>query len=360
MAGRAADDLAGALGADGRALAHEAGDGLSVAAREAGDVAQAAADATRSVDTIAQEKSTVVNALTNKPVADVRATMEDGATQVQNGITRAKSENPEVTGPAEKNALDAATNKIGSAADSMSSKLGWPSGKTVMGLGAAAFAIYAVASFYATDGQRVDITNITPISSSQVQIDYNKPANNVAFCLRVGDTLTFGGCSPGCTNPAFGTEQIVKIVGPTSCIINKSLTSVGGVPYPPPASAPSGTPSGPSSSPVPLPVHDSSYWGRATVHTSLTNQFVGSVADVVAAVFTAAGAAAGAGAAGALQGLGQGLGLTDGGGGLCSLPVISSVCAAGDTVKKVVFGICSFLLFIICCYLGWQLYQAFK
>ncbi len=325
--------------------------------RTSGDVAKSASSSTKALKTSIAQRSSISKALTDggTPQSAARQ-LDDAAQAVDDGVAKVKTEDPIVAGPAEKNLLDnAGTNRIGAAGDAMSIKFGWPSGKTVLGLSAAVFCIYAIASFYGTDGKSITITKITPISATRVKIDYDPPGGSPAFCIRVADRLEFKNCSAGCTVPALATEQVISLDGPGSCIISKGLTSAGGLPYPAPAAAAAttspaaaGTTTGPATSPI-----GTAYWGTAVVRTSLSNQFVGSVADVTATVFTTLGTAVGTGLAAGLDGLGNGLGLPggpgdpDGGDGLCGLPIISSICGMGSTMKWVLGAVGIVLLLLL-------------
>lgn len=367
---RAGDDLApGARAA--------LGDAASQLSRIGADTAAGAANAARSAATMADNAAAISKTLTDAGQQGLVRSMDDVTSVLDDGLKKAVDDVP--TGPAaaaETNALRNAANAIGDAAESIKLKFSFPSGKTIAGLAVAGYCIYALASLFDTDGQTIDITNITPISATQIKIDYNPPPGKLAFALRIGDTLTFSGCQTGCIVPALGTEQVVRLVGDTSCIINKSVSSVGGVPYPPPAPSPSGSTSGPASTPVPPP-SGTAYWGRAVAHSSLTNQFVGSVADVAAAVFAAAGAGVGAAIGGAVEGLGQGLGIPPGGGpggplcnvplvggvlcggpgggGVCSLPIVSSICGLGQTFKTIIMIICFIISLSISAYIAYKI-----
>lgn len=373
--GRAGDDLAAAGTAGQRAALREAGPQL---ARGLADTAGAAANGARASAQVAEDAAGVMARLTSDGAPGVARSVDEVAGVVDSGLVKALDENPgSAAAVAEKNALKNAPNPTAAAENAMKLKFNLPSGKTLLGLAVAGYCIYALASLFDTDGQTIEITNITPISDTQLQIDYTPPAGKLAFALRVGDTLTFSGCAMGCIVPGLGTEQVVELNGDTSCIINKSVTSVGGVPYPPPAPSPSGTASGPASTPVPPP-SGAAYWGRAVVASSLTNQFVGSVADMTAAVFSAAGVALGSAVSGAASGLGRGLGIPPGGGpggplcnvplvggllcgggpdggggGICSLPIISSICGLGQTFKTIIMVICLIISLSISAYIAY-------
>jgi hypothetical protein len=374
---RAADDLAGAGTAGGRAVL---GDAAPLVARSAGDAAATAASASRAAANAGQDAAGVMARMTGDGAQGVVRSIDEVADVVDSGIIKALDENPgSAAAMAEKNALKNAPNPTGEAVDAINIKFSFPSGKTLLGLAVTAYCIYALASLFDTDGQTIDIIKMTPISDTQVQIDYTPPAGKLAFALRIGDTLTFSGCTTGCINPGLGTEQVVKLNGDTSCIINKRITSIAGVPYPPPAPSPSGTASGPASTPVPTP-SGSTYWGTALVASSLTNQFVGSIADMTATVFASLGAAVGSALVGGVSGLGQGLGIPPssggdgplcgiplvggilcggggggGGGGLCSLPIISSFCGIGQTLKTIIFIICCIISLGISAYIAYKI-----
>lgn len=374
--GRAGDDLAAAGTAAERAALREAGPQF---AKGLADSASAAANAARTSARVAEEGAGVMRVLTTEGAPGVVRSVDEVAEVVDSGLGKALGENPgAAAAAAEKNALKTAQVPTAAAENAIKLKFGFPSGKTLLGLAVAGYCIYAVASLFDTDGQTIEIKNITPINDRQLQIDYTPPSGKLAFALRVGDTLTFSGCAVGCVNPGLGTEQVVKLNGDTSCIINKSVTSVGGVPYPPPAPSPSGTTSGPASTPVPPP-SGTEYWGTAVVASSLTNQFVGSVADMTAAVFGAAGVALGTAVGAGISGLGTGLGIPPsggpggplcnvplvggvlcgggggGGGGLCSLPIISSVCSLGQTFKTIILVICCLFYLSISAYIAYKI-----
>ena len=372
---KAADDLAGAGTSGGRAAL---GDAAPLVARSAGDVATAAASGARAAANAGADATGVMARLTDDGAQGVVQSVDEVADVLDNGLVKALDENPaSAAAAAQKNALKNAPNPTGAAVDTINIKFSFPSGKTLLGLAVTAYCIYALASLFDTDGQTIDIIKITPISDTQLQIDYTPPAGKLAFALRIGDTLTFSGCTTGCIIPGLGTEQVVKLNGDTSCIINKSITSIAGVPYPPPAPSPSGTASGPASTPVPPP-SGSAYWGTALVASSLTNQFVGSVADMTATVFAAIGVAAGSALGAGVTGLGQGLGIPPatggdgplcglplvggilcggggGGGGLCSLPIISSFCGIGQTLKTIIFIICCIISLGISAYIAYKI-----
>lgn len=370
---RAGDDVAALLG--------RSADDLAVAARAGGDAAAGAGRAAAGDVILNAERNSIKQTLTSLPPGGVVDDMSSALKVVSDGTDDALKNAPMTpsASAAATNALKNAPNPIAAADDAMKIKFNLPSGKTLAGLAVAGYCIYALASLYDTDGQTIEITKMTPISATQVQIDYTPPSGKLAFALRVGDTLTFSGCATGCINPGLGTEQVVKLNGDTSCIINKSVTSVGGVPYPPPAPSPSGTASGPASTPVPSP-SGTAYWGTALVSSTLTNQFVGSVADITVALFSAAGVALGSAVTGAASGLGQGLGIPPGGGpggplcnvplvggllcgggpdggggGICSLPIISSICGLGQTFKTIIMVFCLIISLSISAYIAYTI-----
>ena len=372
--GRAGDELAAAGTAAQRATLREAGPQL---AKGLADTASAATNSVRATAQAAENAAGVLAKVTGDGASGVVRSVDEVAGVVDNGLVKALDENPgSAAALAEKNALKNSPNPNAVAENAMKIKFNLPSGKTLLGLAVAGYCIYALASLFDTDGQTIEITKITAINDTQIQIDYTPPSGKLAFALRVGDTLTFSGCATGCIVPGLGTEQVVKLNGDTSCIINKSVSSVGGVPYPPPAPSPSGTDSGPASTPVPPP-SGSSYWGTAVVASSLTNQFVGSVADMTAAVFSAAGVAIGSAVSAGVQGLGQGLGIPPGGpggplcniplvggvlcgggpdgGGLCSLPIVSSICGLGQTFKTIIMVICLIISLSISAYIAYKI-----
>jgi hypothetical protein len=148
----------------------------------------------------------------------------------------------------------------------------------IIGLTFGALAIYALASADDTDGVTIPINNITIIDSNHVQVDYDPPYNqHDAFCITVGDSLDFSCAVGACmvTNPAgqsLNGVRVSEIKSDSSCIVELSLTSAGGLTL--------GQTSAPGAVGSPGVASGQSYWGHATVHTNTLNQFLGGLGTV--------------------------------------------------------------------------------
>ena len=178
------------------------------------------------------------------------------------------------TAAAEKAAIEAGD---GTGAAIARSKFSFPSSGKLMGVGLAAFCIYGLVTFYGTNGATINITNMTKLTSTTIQISYtlgSKPPGVPAtdpFCLRKGDSLLFSGGSTGFTVPSITglSLPIIAIPDGGSCVVQTTtpITSVGGGST---SSAFSGT------------------FGTAVVASTFSNQFCGSVGDVGDSIISAA------------------------------------------------------------------------
>jgi hypothetical protein len=217
----------------------------------------------------------------------VRAqSFKDAATTVKNAKTDLESANPASRSAQEEAEIGAAASRQEGGASLVQKKFGISGTTLLCGAVAAAFVAYSLIMWKATDGKSITITNIKPLGNGTIQVTYTPPSQT--FLLRVQDTLDFSGCNGSeCINLGAG-ERVTGLIDGNNCVVtpNETLT------FPSPTPSPSGpTPSGTASSTgAPL-----GSWGTATVHSTFSSQFIGSVADVTA---TAVGAAAGAVAAG--------------------------------------------------------------
>ena len=395
-----ADDLARALSADARATAH------------------GAASSSRIASTLQAQLTTMKNWFKTPRTAGAAA-----ADTAQTAAIVAAKEGDNVATAAVVNAEKAQVKTLTDAGqtvetatvNTMKSKYNINS-STILGVSLTAYAIYSMAAAGDTDGATIDINKITILTQNEVQIDYTYPGalppgrlTSAAFCIRVNDALDLSGCTQGCTIPALPSGLKVKrILSDTSLVLATpaSMTSAGGVSFPASSTnTPSGTSSGPAGSPVNVVPTGTAYWGRAIVHSSVSNQFVGSLGDTLSTFITssglllgqalgavgeglsqgieaaapgigaAAGAAAGAlgGAAGAAAGaLGGAAGAAAGalggaagaaanalglgspagplkGKGFCGLPIISSICEMGSGLRNILMIVCGiiFLLLIL-------------
>lgn len=265
-----------------------------------------------------------------------------------------------------KAAINSSENAVSTVAKEIEVKTGLTATDKLFGLTILAFSVYVLASFFATDGTEISINKITIIDSSTVEVEYDPPSK-VGFNLCEGDEVTFKDGAADFTIPRLsGAKNITEIVNSTTFRISASLTSAGGVPYPPPPPAAPGASPSPVGSPVPSqPPTGSAYWGKATVTSTIASQFADSVGDTIGAVAHAAGRGVAAGLGGVATGLGLDDLLGGGGGdggdggdgqsGLCRLPIISSICNAGSTVKNVIIAICIIISIVLGAYLAYSL-----
>jgi len=255
------------IGADARL----AGSGIIDAQR----AFRAVANAERSAAAVG-EQLTKITATLRAASTDVKALsaeLKSGGELVNRQTTAAIADTGKAaTAAAEKAAIAAGD---GTGAAIARSKFSFPSSGQLMGVGLAAFCIYGLVTFYGTDGATINITNMTKLTSTSIQISYTLgskppgvPATN-PFCLRVGDSLLFSGGSTGFTIPSITglSLPIIAIPGGGSCVVQtpNAITSVGGG-----STSFSGT------------------WGTAVVSSTFSSQFAGSVGDVGDAIITAA------------------------------------------------------------------------
>jgi hypothetical protein len=153
-------------------------------------------------------------------------------------------------------------------------KFGLPSTTTLLGIGLAAYCIYALTSFLGTNGARLKINNIIKLGSSSINtllITYTVtgkasgvPSSN-PFCLRPGDGLIISGCMTGCTNPIINgiPLKVISTESDTTCTVQTPQMMI---------SAGSSTSS---------TVCD---FGTAVVTSTFSNQFSGTIGDTAGLV----------------------------------------------------------------------------
>jgi hypothetical protein len=229
--------------------------------------------------------------LRNVDPATLAQSTDDAARLASNQKTALKNENPAAAVTGEKNAIEAAANRAAGAENLVKSKFNLSTGTVLAGVGLAGYMTYTLVAWQGTDGKTITITNVKRLDSQRVQISYNPPSN-LGFAIRVNDTLDFSGCSSSrCTVPALGYgERVDSLIDDRNLIILKSIAD--------PNAAPAGTPSStsPAGAPVPsAPAALSGSWGSAVVHSSFSNQFVGSVGDTAGVVLDSAAAVVDAG-----------------------------------------------------------------
>ena len=275
MAAEIDDAMRVAVRADARA----ADDMAAIALRDGANAARAGTTAAAKSGALQTFKNNIVSFFRGDGRAAIQST-DDAVTLIGNQKTALKSENPAAISASEKTAIDgAAAGRTAGAENLAKSKFSLPSGTTLAGVGLTAYATYSLITWQATDGKTIQITDVKRLDAQRVQITYNPPST-LGFGIRVNDTLDFSGCSSSrCTVPALGNgERVDSLIDDHNLIILKTIAD--------PNAAPTGTPSStsPSGSPVPAPATLSGSWGSAVVHSSFSNQFVGSVADTTALV----------------------------------------------------------------------------
>jgi hypothetical protein len=278
MAAAEAKELEAGLGPEARAgMTAEEKVAQEAVAAERAAVESGATHAAGQAAAIEGQSSRIVSSFHSDPAAFSQS-VHDANELGRTGRQNLKNEDPAAASSQDKKDLSNALGGAQGAAETkMISKFSLPSGKTLAGLGISAFCAYSIATFYATDGKTINITNVKILNSSNVQITYNPP-NSTGFSLQVNDTLDFSGAASGCTVPALGTGvQVIQVIDNHNCVVADALTSAGGV-----------TGYSPSSAGSPVPTPSCSNWGSAVVHSSLANQFIGSVTNTSAAVCNAA------------------------------------------------------------------------
>ncbi len=236
-------------------------------------------------------KNAMSGSLRNVDPATLAQSTDDAARLASNQKTALKNENPAAAVTGEKNAIEAAANRAAGAENLVKSKFNLSTGTILAGVGLTGYMTYTLGAWQGTDGKTITITNVKRLDSQRVQISYNPPSN-LGFAIRANDTLDFSGCSSSrCTVPALGNgERVDSLIDDRNLIILKSIAD--------PNAAPAGTPSttSPAGAPVPsAPAALSGSWGSAVVHSSFSNQFIGSVGDTTAIVFDSAAAVVDAG-----------------------------------------------------------------
>lgn len=258
-----------------------------LASQLAETAAQSAAAAVRATTTTASKtaaKNALKTPLRNVNPATLAQSTDDAARLVSNQKSALKNENPVAAVTGEKNAIDAAANRAAGAENLVKTKFGISPTTLLAGVAAGASMTYILTKWLTTDGQTITITDVKRLDSQRVQISYNPPSI-LGFAIRANDTLDFSGCSSSrCTVPALGNgERVDSLIDDHNLIILKSIAD--------PNAAPAGTPSStsPSGAPVPsAPAALSGSWGSAVVHSSFSNQFIGTVGDTTSIVLDSA------------------------------------------------------------------------
>jgi len=275
----------------GRAEVNFATDMAALASRQGAAAARAGTTVAAKTTALQSFKNSISSAFKADARAGIRST-EDAVTLVGNQKSALKNENPAVTAASEKGNINAAAaGREAGATSVVQSKFGFSSTKTLAAVAVTGYASYSLIAMDSTDGKTIQITNVKRLDSQRVQISYNPP-NFIAFSIRANDTLDFSGCSSSrCTVPALGNgERVDSLIDDHNLIILKSIAN--------PNAAPTGTPSttSPAGAPVPsAPAALSGSWGSAVVHSSFSNQFIGSVSDTTAVVLDSAAAVVDAG-----------------------------------------------------------------
>jgi len=164
---------------------------------------------------------------------------------------------------------------------------GWSRTDFIAGVAGVTLITFALASFLATDGARLNINDIVIVDGGLVRVDYNVASAGDGglisnFVLRVGDYVTFDQPTP--TSPDLsGEQQVVQTEGDNTFYIRPSpaLQTAGGLGV---------TPASVIGSPAYSAPIGSSYWHQATVSSSYTGQLGGQLTDAVQ--FAASAAAA--------------------------------------------------------------------
>lgn len=233
---------------------------LSATLRSARDSSQVAAD----VGKFSTESTTAITSIKNVQPQDAKAALNTRASQIRTG-----------TMSADESMQRALLERTQSRWGTMLS--GLTLGGAFLGLTITGMMLYGFAAADDTDGVTIPINNITIIDSTHVQVDYNPPYNqHPAFSIAVGDALDFSCAVAACMVPASGSSlsgvRVSELKGDSSCVVELALQSAGGRGINSPASS-----GGPGSPGV---ASGQAYWGQATVHTSVENQFLSAFSSV--------------------------------------------------------------------------------
>ena len=164
---------------------------------------------------------------------------------------------------------------------------GWSRTDFIAGVAGVTLITFALASFIATDGARLNINDIIVLNGGLVRVDYDVVSSGDGglisnFVLRVGDYVTFDQPTPTSPNLT-GEQQVVQTEGDHTFYIrpNPALQTAGGLGV---------TPASVVGSPAYSAPIGSSYWHQATVSSSFTGQLGGQVTDAVQFLGSAASA----------------------------------------------------------------------